>query len=81
MSRLHWRVTKQNNSGGVVNKKPNGVHASYFLALKECPKCHETIFAAKGATLAPSAVEFHWRCDLCDHVFQTVEPFEEAAAA
>ena len=60
--------------------KQDGMHAAYFLALKECPKCHETIFAADGATLVPSAVEFSWRCDLCNHVFQTVEPFGEAAA-
>ena len=63
-----------------MSKKLDGMHASYFLATKQCPKCHEMIFAAEGATLVPSAVEFHWRCDLCDHVFETVEPFEEAAA-
>jgi hypothetical protein len=63
-----------------MSKTLDGIHASYFLALKECPKCKETIFAAEGATLVPSAVAFSWRCDLCDHVFQTIEPFEEAAA-
>jgi hypothetical protein len=63
-----------------MSKKLDGMHASYFLAMKQCPKCNETIFAAEGATLVPSAVEFNWRCDLCDHVFQTVEPCKEAAA-
>ena len=63
-----------------MSKKIDGMHASYFLALKKCPNCLETIFAAEGATLVPSAVEFNWRCDLCDHAFKTVEPLEEAAA-
>ena len=63
-----------------MSKKLDGLHASYFLAMKDCPNCNETIFAAEGATLVPAAVQFRWRCDLCDHVFETVDPIEEAAA-
>ena len=62
-------------------KKFDGVHASYFLALKECAKCRETIFAAEGATLVPAGVEFQWHCDLCGYKFKTIDAVEIEAAA
>ena len=61
-------------------KKLDGMLATHFLTSKECPKCNETIFVAEGATLVPRAVEFHWRCEQCDHAFATIQPFEIVAA-
>jgi len=59
----------------------DGLHALYFLAIQKYPNCCETIFAAEGTALLPSAVKYQWRCDLCDHQFQTVEVIEQEDAA
>jgi hypothetical protein len=63
------------------NRKFDGVHASYFLGFQQCRNCKETIYAAVGATRVPGGVLFKWRCDLCDHQFETVQSTEEGAAA
>ena len=57
----------------------DALHASYFLALHRCPNCKAEIFAAEGARLGSNEVEYRWRCDLCDHAFQTTEPVTELA--
>jgi hypothetical protein len=51
----------------------NGISPSYILHFKDCPNCHETIFAALGATPLPNGIKFQWRCDLCGHEFETLE--------
>jgi transcriptional regulator NrdR family protein len=55
----------------------DGMCAAYYLAFQKCPNCRETIFAAEGAALLTAAVKYKWRCDLCDHQFQTVEAIEQ----
>jgi len=52
----------------------------YVLKFCDCPNCFETIYAAESATAVSAGLEFRWRCDLCDHAFQTVEAGEGVAA-
>ena len=59
----------------------DAVHANHFWAMKQCPSCHETIFAAVGAERIGPAVKYHWHCDMCGQEFQSVEAIEEEAVA
>jgi hypothetical protein len=80
----NWVTTlglNKNREGGMSNRKFDGVHASYFLGFQQCRNCKETIYAAVGATRVPGGVLFKWRCDLCDHQFETVQSTVEGAAA
>jgi hypothetical protein len=65
----------------MLNRKVDGLHASYFLAFQQCLNCKDTIYVAVGATPVPGGVLFKWHCDLCDHQFETVQSPEEGAAA
>ena len=61
-------------------RKFDGIHASYFLGFQQCRQCKETIFAAVGAAPVPGGVLFKWRCDLCDHQFETIQAADDIAA-
>jgi len=68
---------QKNIREAVMTNAIDAMHASYFLALHRCPNCKEEIFAAEGASLSSKEVKYRWRCDLCDHAFQTTEPVTE----
>ena len=43
-----------------------------FMGFRDCPACGETLFAAEyAAFVSADRITLHWRCDACDHVFQT----------
>jgi ribosomal protein S27AE len=43
-----------------------------FMGFRGCPACGEALFAAEHATfVSADRVILHWRCDACDHAFQT----------
>jgi transposase-like protein len=43
-----------------------------FMGFRDCPACGEPLFAAEHAVfVCESYVTPSWRCDACDHVFQT----------
>jgi hypothetical protein len=62
-------------------RKFDGIHAANFLGFQQCRQCKETIFAAVGAMPVPGGILFKWRCDLCDHQFETVQAAGEQVAA
>jgi hypothetical protein len=71
--------TKIDGRSSMAIKDDGSKPSTYFLKFRDCPACKETVFAAEGATFAPSVVMFEWHCDLCGHRFETVEPVVEAA--
>ncbi|HWV51714.1 hypothetical protein [Pseudorhodoplanes sp.] len=45
---------------------------SRFLGFRACPACGETLFAAEhGIFGGGDRITLHWRCDSCDHRFET----------
>ncbi len=49
-----------------------GDHAR-FMGFRDCPACGETLFAAAHAEfVSADRVILQWRCDTCDHGFETI---------
>lgn len=43
-----------------------------FMGFRDCPACGEMLFAAERAEFVSAyRVTLRWRCDFCDHAFQT----------
>jgi ribosomal protein S27AE len=43
-----------------------------FMGFRDCPACGEILFAAEHAEfVCADRVILRWRCDACDHAFQT----------
>jgi ribosomal protein S27AE len=43
-----------------------------FMGFRDCPACGETLFAAEHAEfVCADHMILRWRCDACDHAFQT----------
>lgn len=43
-----------------------------FTGFRDCPACGEMLFAAEHAAfVCADRVTLYWRCDTCDHAFQT----------
>lgn len=43
-----------------------------FMGFRDCPACRETLFAAEHAAfVSADQIILYWRCDACDHAFQT----------
>jgi hypothetical protein len=43
-----------------------------FMGFRDCPGCGETLFAAEHAEfICTDHMILCWRCDACDHAFQT----------
>jgi ribosomal protein S27AE len=43
-----------------------------FMGFRDCPVCGETLFAAEHAEfVCADHMILRWRCDACDHSFQT----------
>ena len=43
-----------------------------FMGFRDCPACGATLFAAEHAEfVCTDRITLRWRCDACDHAFQT----------
>ena len=43
-----------------------------FMGFRACPACGETLFAAERAAFTCAGdIVLRWRCDTCDHAFET----------
>lgn len=46
----------------------------HFMGIRDCPECGDVLFAAERAEfVSAERIILWWRCDSCDHVFQTSE--------
>jgi rubredoxin len=53
-----------------------------FMGFRDCPACGETLFAAEHAEfVCTDHMILGWRCDTCDHVFQTSANVGRVAAS
>jgi hypothetical protein len=51
-----------------------------FMGFRDCPACGETLFAAEHAEfICADHMILCWRCDACDHAFQTAAAVGRAA--
>lgn len=45
---------------------------AHFMGFRDCPVCGEILFAAEHAEFVHADhMILRWRCDVCDHCFQT----------
>lgn len=53
-----------------------------FMGFRDCPGCGETLFAAEHAEfICTDHMILRWRCDSCDHTFQTTAATQRDTAA
>ena len=55
-----------------LHSNPPIVAFTRYLRSPRCPRCSDTLFAAKATAFAGNGVIWHtWCCDSCHHEFRT----------
>lgn len=55
---------------------------AHFMGFRACPVCGDILFAAEHAEFVRvDRMILHWRCDTCDHCFQTTAAAKHDAPA